>query len=924
MPKANDTSIYSYDEMPSLLDYLFGSDINNNKKNRSYKIKSIIELLNSVNGKNAIQYQFSDGTNPEIDYLTPGALFTNNNETAVGDFTQLIFNKNTVLPIDVSPLFTKLGELENVVIRLENPEDPNNFFNFKVVSFEDLGDCFAFGVQDFNGLYLGELQNQKYYSFYFDIKSATNEADKFTSVGTISLVGNTATISTGFAWMINAGNYANIAAYSNSIPFSSTGKQRFVLFVANVFNTFQMISGPESVSNPIAPPIPNNTLQVTLLLVTDGEISEPILPDLSDYATIDYVDGRFEEFSNVDNTSDIDKPVSTAQASADAATLASANAYTDAKVSGAYIFKGNKTNYADLVATGQHVNGYVYNLLDTEKNYAWNGSAWDDIGGSFDISGKEDISNKTQDIEGNKTSTTFYASVKQLYDWGVAKFVQISNIKTVNGNSLIGTGNVVTPDMDTTTTQTVSGVKTFLDGKFGLRNTANTFTSFFANAVTASRTWTFPDKNGTVAMTSDIVAQLSGTVNRLVKFGTATTGVSSRITDDGTNIGIDNQFPLLYDFLFGYLKTSRTIGIEESINTVSGRDFNRRAGRTVNYAPATPVFHASISVAVVISKGIDIYNNDLYTGAPVTGVGMYKQTGVSGVISSVNSTPNRSLFFNKTNGDLYILPTGNGNPVKYTGGIGGSSSSMTGGPTFAISLCVTPSGKVYVISNSADIYRASSGSMALAALGQASRQWTDIKPDNLGNVLACVSNGDIYLQTAESGNFVGLGQVSRNYNCVLGLANGKRYAGVLGGDIYLQTGGVGAFIAIGAPSKNWVGLAEDTATGNVYAVTDVGEIYVIINNAVGTANLDGGTIRDYAGTGKGTGKSYIERYTGQKTASGTDMQIETLRERLDENGFYIYYTHPVYANDAAADADTNLPSKAYYKITGNRGVFQKP
>ena len=39
-----------------------------------------------------------------------------------------------------------------------------------------------------------------------------------------------------------------------------------------------------------------------------------------------------------------------------------------------------------------------------------------------------------------------------------------------------------------------------------LRNTANTFVNIFANTTTASRTWTLPDKSGTVAMTSDIVA----------------------------------------------------------------------------------------------------------------------------------------------------------------------------------------------------------------------------------------------------------------------------------------------------------------------------------------------------------------------------------------------------------------------------------
>lgn len=40
--------------------------------------------------------------------------------------------------------------------------------------------------------------------------------------------------------------------------------------------------------------------------------------------------------------------------------------------------------------------------------------------------------------------------------------------------------------------------------KLNLRNAANTITSWFTNAATVARTWTFPDKDGTVAMTSDI------------------------------------------------------------------------------------------------------------------------------------------------------------------------------------------------------------------------------------------------------------------------------------------------------------------------------------------------------------------------------------------------------------------------------------
>lgn len=47
--------------------------------------------------------------------------------------------------------------------------------------------------------------------------------------------------------------------------------------------------------------------------------------------------------------------------------------------------------------------------------------------------------------------------------------------------------------------------------KHNCRNAANTITSFLTNAATVARTWTFPDKDGTVAMLSDITGTNSGT-----------------------------------------------------------------------------------------------------------------------------------------------------------------------------------------------------------------------------------------------------------------------------------------------------------------------------------------------------------------------------------------------------------------------------
>jgi len=74
-------------------------------------------------------------------------------------------------------LFQRLGELEDVVIKLDNPSNPNNFFNFKVISIEDHIEYFIFEVEIFKDFYLGEFLNEAIYSVYFDIKSATESDD---------------------------------------------------------------------------------------------------------------------------------------------------------------------------------------------------------------------------------------------------------------------------------------------------------------------------------------------------------------------------------------------------------------------------------------------------------------------------------------------------------------------------------------------------------------------------------------------------------------------------------------------------------------------------------------------------------------------------------------------------------------------------
>jgi hypothetical protein len=86
---------------------------------------------------------------------------------------------------------------------------------------------------------------------------------------------------------------------------------------------------------------------------------------------------------NVDNTSDLNKPVSNATIIA-----------ISTAVSSVYKIKGVLGSYSELPIVGNEI-GWVYNILDTSMNYVWTGELWDALGTTIDISGKADLLSPT-------------------------------------------------------------------------------------------------------------------------------------------------------------------------------------------------------------------------------------------------------------------------------------------------------------------------------------------------------------------------------------------------------------------------------------------------------------------------------------------------------------------------------------------------
>jgi hypothetical protein len=472
-------------------------------------------------------------------------------------------------------------------------------------------------------------------------------------------------------------------------------------------------------------------------------------------------------------------------------------------------------------------------------------------------------------------------------------------------------GSTTTDDMFMSTIQNVSGLKTFLAGKFGLRNVANTFTSFFTNANTAARTYTLPNKDGTVAMTSDIIAQMSGVVNYLVKFGTTTTGVVSRLWDTGTFFGIGTVNSPLKDITLGK-QDNRVIGIEQSDSNTVGRDFTIEAGRTINYNDNSDfnIFSTATSNRYwSMFKGIDgsVYVCDF-------GVGLKKLNLMGSVFQLINTGDSYPVAGTQTpNGDIYTMKQGvNSTLRKFTASTGIWANLSWTINSNSVGMASGLNGNVYWFFGSG-IYVSTDGGAAIATLLQTTAMSSGCL-DNNGDILA-ISSGTLWKCTNSTGLFVSTG-ISCFGNYITVSPNNNIYCSSANGGLYMQTNGLGAFMNLNQTVRNYTGIASDS-DGNIFTCVDHnGNIYKQSNTVLGASNLKGGTLKLIAGTGKGIGQSRFQIITGQKTAIGTDMQLETLRIEIDEDGNYKRIGTPIYADNASALAGGLTAGMEYRTATG--------
>lgn len=411
------------------------------------------------------------------------------------------------------------------------------------------------------------------------------------------------------------------------------------------------------------------------------------------------------------------------------------------------------------------------------------------------------------------------------------------------------------------------------------------------------------------------LSSLTNTQNYLVKYG-LTGQTTSRIFDSGTYLGIGTSSTPTKDLTFGN-QSDKEIGIEESNNTTSGKSLVLRASRTINYV--------SNNVFTSLNQPFDWVDIKTHPDGTVYMIsnssGLYKKSTISdefilvaangmGYLPRLSITPDGTMYLGNTDG-VSVVRVSTNNGVTFT--------AIPSETLFnVVSMCSTSSGNTYAVKSNGALYRRTGNSGTFQLQAEPYRGGFLLA---YGNDVYLFTSSTVYKQTNESGGFVDLNQTSRNYTGAFYSIGGDIY-GTVGTTVYKQTGGTGNFNL----DSSFTAIGGATATvpnGDWYSINiSSTNVYKKQNNGAGTANLDGGTLKHFSGTGKGTGGSNQDFYTGQKTVSGTDMQIETLRMRINNEGLV---TLPS-TTTAIIDADTtgkSVPTKEWVvdKIATGSGTF---
>lgn len=130
-------------------------------------------------------------------------------------------------------------------------------------------------------------------------------------------------IASAFTWRLSQVQYLNTLAYNNVMPAATDGYMRTDIFVGTNLGTIYRVQGPEAIGVAVKLPAPDGTVELASVDIEGAVVSEPVVAtpngkvvSVNGKKGVVVLDKADIGLGNVSNTSDANKPVSTAQQSA--------------------------------------------------------------------------------------------------------------------------------------------------------------------------------------------------------------------------------------------------------------------------------------------------------------------------------------------------------------------------------------------------------------------------------------------------------------------------------------------------------------------------------------------------------------------------------------------------------------------------------
>lgn len=269
----------------------------------------------------------------------------------------------------------------------------------------------------------------------------------------------------------------------------------------------------------------------------------------------------------------------------------------DAKVTSVYRYKGTVASKTNLPSQS-NVIGDVYNVTDTDKNFAWDGKQWDDLGGTVDLTAYA----KTVDVDAKlakklDTSAAFTKTTADgLYLGKTAKAVSATTADSATSATKAtqdASGNVITttyatksevsakaPIANPTFTGTVTG--TFKGNVTGNATSATKATQDGTGAVITTTYATKTELNAKAPLANPTftgTVTISGGTFKGNLTGTADAAKSASAVAWNNVSGKPGLIPTSGNA--GTITTSETIANLQTVNATSPRSMKASSGATV-------------------------------------------------------------------------------------------------------------------------------------------------------------------------------------------------------------------------------------------------------------------------------------------------------------------------------------------------------